>query len=464
MLRSLALAGAAALCFTLSSCSFMPVGPEDLMRPPKLTPLQAEIDNALKNALGTKDLTLKYPLSGDFRSAYVLHNLDGDPEEEAVVFYQLNTGDSSIRISVLDQQPDGSWALAYTTIGGGEDVLAVRFAPILNREQDDMILSWSQQGKGSPSVVVYSYENGRLDDVYSGTGDSIYLVDSNEDGYHEMVLLNKGGTRDPSVQLVRRVGRKLIAKSDIYLNPTLTDFAGATFGRTADGSPAIFIDEVVDNRTYATEVVTIEDRKLVNRMRTNQSVDSEEPEDLALYESTMRPSGVVSRDVDGDGIVEIPTQSLLPGYREDQEGEQLYLTTYNVLDDEELSPSVHAVLNDSMGYTFLFPSTWRGNVTVKRVHESGEWRFVVYDGTLENSTIELLRIRVSSHQDYQDKFETESYFTIAKKGIFEYSASIPTKTHPLSITEEEVHTLFHLNQESSSAPSINLAETSSTGS
>ena len=57
----------------------------------------------------------------------------------------------------------------------------------------------------------------------------------------------------------------------------------------------------------------------------------------------------------------------------------------------------------------------------------------------------LLKLKVSSHQDYQDKFSTDVYFTLATKGIFEYTASIPTTDHELSITESEVRSRFLLN-------------------
>lgn len=454
--------GALALCLSLTGCDFTASNPESLMRPPRLTTLQTQIDEALKNALGTQDIILKYPLSGEYRSAYLMHNLDADPQEEAIVFYRLpDEANSTIRISVLKQQADGSWGLSYTTSGNGTDIQSVYFSPISNIEQEDMIISWVQEGKESPTVMVYSYEEDHLSSIYSGSADSIYLADSNEDGYFEMLLLTKPSNRDPSVQLVRRVGRKLIAKSDAALNPLLVDFAGATFGKTADGRPAIFIDELLDSRTLATEVVVIENRRPVNLMAStstgSSSSDEEGEEGVAgeeeeieftssLYDATVRPIGVYSQDIDGDGAVEIPTQSLLPGYKADQEGEQLYLTTYNSINEKEFYPSVYAVRNEEMGYSILLPSQWQGNITVVKVHESGEWHFVVYDKSLENSTIELLRIRVSSHQDYHDKFETETYFSLAKKGIFEYYACIPTANHPLSITQEDVQEMFQLNR------------------
>ena len=77
MNKSLLAAVAAGAILLLSGCSPIQMDVEELMSPPKLTAEQAEIDSALKQALG-ENVKLKYPKSGDFRSAFVFHDIDGD--------------------------------------------------------------------------------------------------------------------------------------------------------------------------------------------------------------------------------------------------------------------------------------------------------------------------------------------------------------------------------------------------
>ena len=118
---------------------------------------------------------------------------------------------------------------------------------------------------------------------------------------------------------------------------------------------------------------------------------------------------------------------------------------YRALSDGELVDSYSTVSNEEMGYTFLLPDSWVDTVTIRRVTETNEWQFYPYT---EDETVTgpvLLSIKVSSHQDYEDKFSTAVYFPLATRGIFEYTASIPTADHPLSITEEEVRSRFLLN-------------------
>ena len=70
---------AAACCLSFSSCSYMSSDVDGMLRPPKPTGELYEIQQALeKNVVG--GIQLKYPQTGDYRSAFILHDSDGDGE------------------------------------------------------------------------------------------------------------------------------------------------------------------------------------------------------------------------------------------------------------------------------------------------------------------------------------------------------------------------------------------------
>lgn len=68
----------------LTGCSFS-TGIDTLIAPPKLSREQEYIYNALKNYTGA-NISLKYPKSGDYLSAFIIADIDGDDDEEAIVF------------------------------------------------------------------------------------------------------------------------------------------------------------------------------------------------------------------------------------------------------------------------------------------------------------------------------------------------------------------------------------------
>ncbi len=440
----LALLGVCLLTGLLSSCSMVPANTEDLLEPPKLSPDQAALAEALERGLGTDDFTLKYPISGENRSAYILCNLDDESSNEAVVFYQL-TGTDTIRMNILDQNDQGEWESVYDMAGAGDDIYTVDLATISTLDRNDLIISWKDRGRTELDIEIYSYEKGTLSNLFSGAGDRLYFMDINEDGYSEMVLLGWASSRDPSIQIVRRAGSRVIARDETILSSRAIDFTGLTLGKTLDGDTAIYVDELISSSSATTDIVVLDGFNMEVVTAAETGDDEEEEAADSLYDQTVRPSELTCQDYNGDGIIDIPISTLMPGYSSSDEDENIYRIDYQNLHDGELLSAYSVVSNREMGYIFLMPDNWVDNVTVRRVTETNEWQFVVYNGDLNSSGTVLLTLKVSSHQDYQDKFSTDVYFTLATKGIFEYTASIPTTDHELSITESEVRSRFLLS-------------------
>ena len=76
----------AALLYSVSlcGCSFG-ASIDTLMTPPKLDVDQQQIYSALTDAVGSS-ISLKYPKSGKYLSAFIIEDIDGDGGSEAVVF------------------------------------------------------------------------------------------------------------------------------------------------------------------------------------------------------------------------------------------------------------------------------------------------------------------------------------------------------------------------------------------
>ncbi len=433
--------GVCLLTGLLSSCSMVSANTEDLLEPPQLSPDQAALAEALERGLGTDDFTLKYPISGENRSAYLLCDLDNEPSNEAVVFYQL-TGSDTIRMNILDQNERGEWESVYDMAGAGDDIYTVDLASLSSLDRNDLIISWKDRGRTELDIEIYSYETGTLSNLFSGSGDRIYFMDINEDGYSEMVLLGWASSRDPSLQIVRRAGSRVIARDEIILSSRAIDFTGLTLGKTLDGETAIYVDELISSSSAATDIVVLNGFNMDVVTAVEPSEEDERPD--SLYDQTIRPAELTCQDYNGDGITDIPNSTLMPGYSSSDVDENIYRINYQNLYDGELLPAYSVVSNQEMGYIFLMPDSWVNKVTVRRITETNEWQFVVYGSDLNSSGTVLLSLKVSSHQDYQDKFSTGVYFPLATKGIFEYTASIPNADHELSITESEVRSRFQL--------------------
>ena len=71
----------------LTGCSYTQTGIDSMLKPPKLSEEQNKIYNALVSSV-SKTVKLKYPRSGEFTSAFVVRDMDNEPTQEALVFYE----------------------------------------------------------------------------------------------------------------------------------------------------------------------------------------------------------------------------------------------------------------------------------------------------------------------------------------------------------------------------------------
>ncbi len=464
------------LCVLLSSCTgAAPFQNEELLRPPRLTEEQREIENALIASVNSENLTFKYPKSGEHRSAFIFQDIDGDSQDEALVFYMTNASDSTF-LSVLDRMPDGKWYSPYA-IGGPEgNVEFVEFAPMTDPSSYDILVGWSDVSGQQKRLAIYSYLNGRLENRLKDGPQSYetYLAaDLDGDQLSELALISiDRDDRSHWLHLFAYNGFTVdVYANDVALSDYMMGCAGIISGRISQTDPriGIFIDEILED-TLVTEVFVCErpsgedNRRSAGKFLRNiiwedMSDLSEDPpadgagslEDdsgeinaFTLYELTRRSGNTdICRDLNGDGIIEIPTGRLMPGYEDYDAADQIYLTQYKHLQNNALGNVYSAAINWNSGYQVEFPPSWVDHVTVVNQPENNEWRFIEYNSQLQNNPLEdwsseLMRIRVVSHKDYQDR-SIENYTVLAVRGAFTYYAYIPeTASGSLSITMEQL--------------------------
>ena len=462
------------LCILATACNGFDPVTENLMRPPRLTPEQRAIEDALEAAV-LGDPILKYPQSGDYRSAFVFYDLDGDGSEEALVFYATEYSDYT-RVCLLDQR-DGEWFSPCELSGLDRDVEFVSFANISGPDAVNVVIGWGNPEDDVMTMGIYSYQDGDGD----GSGELVsllnyaredaafnsYLIyDLDNDGLDDVFLLTNH-QRTSKIKGISYTGYGIGITNQLSLSDSIVQFAGVTAGRISPRSArrGIFIDELLSGDELVTEVFTITEGQLtpvISQDMSHNPDDLEEGgEDLSdfptLYEQTYRsntasssesPAAPVCADINNDNIIEIPTAQPMPGYEE--QDEIIYLTEYHQLQEEQLNRVFAAAFNRDAGYLVKFPEEWVGNVTVVNQIENGEWRFITYNpnqkNPLEDLSGELARVRVVNQNSYQDKF-LESYVQLCEpRGVFNYYGYVPENpVSTLAITVDQLkNKLFSL--------------------
>jgi len=421
------LALAVAVCLLFSGCSPITLSVEELMRPPQLSESQRQVHDALIRALGTtvSNVSLRYPNSGDNRSAFTFFDMDGDGQDEALVFYSLTEAPDEVNINLMEYNEKG-WYSVYDTPGAGRDVQSLEFASVTRDDGRDIIIGWKAEENSDDQLSVMRYNNNRLDGLYQSSYTEYTTKDINDDGLLELLTVTAPAVGRSYASLISYRRFQLQEISNQPLNVNMTSFSRLNAGMLNRTEQGLVVDGY-EGQTFTSELLFIKDEAFVLPFERKSD----------FYSAIARQQGeVYSRDVNGDGILELPLQQEAPGETE------LYLTRYCQVDENlALQPVRTAFVEDSRGFAFYLPDEWLGKVTVLET-KTGEIIFERYEEDYLTGH-QLVFIRVYSEKDYQDKFDTESYKKIGQRGNFRYYASV-ADDDDLSITYSQVKKLFEI--------------------
>ncbi len=427
---------------TMTSCSSVNFSVDNLFAAPKLTEEQGEIHEALISAVGN-NINLKYPKNGDYRSAYVIANLDNDETDEALVFYEYTgtaSEDNGLRVNILDKDENGNWYSVKEIAGAGTEVDQVIISTMGDSDKIDVLIGYQTIASEDKTLEIYKYENNDFTRIGTDTYSVLEAFDINNDGYNELVTIQRNVNAESGQVLskasVLNVKNGEISRGEsIDMSDAVTSYISATTGKVGNGNYGIYIDGVTANGDWQTEIVYYRYSKLQNPMQAMPS---------KLLPLCTRPAGYYSEDIDDDGVVEIPTTKPMMGYENAVAEEQLLLTTWSVYKDfYSLEAKYSGYYSIYDGYALMFPSRWTDEVTVKRDTDSNEVVFYKYEGNINDYMTELMRIAVVSRNDTQD-YTYDGYELIESRGQLDYLVKLPTnKREKLILTIDEVQNNFY---------------------
>lgn len=433
----------AAVCFVMTGCTSMSFSVDVLLNAPKLTEEQEEIHQALTAAIGGS-ITLKYPKNGDNRSAFVIANVDGEKSEEALVFYEYNTGgvaDEGIRVNLLDKDEEGNWYSVKELAGAGTEVDRVIISNVGGSGIANVLVGYQPIADGDCVLEIYNYSRNDFSRVGIDTYSLLETFDINYDGYSELITIDRyinpdTGIAEAKASILNVKDGVITKDAGIDMCPNVMAYTSTVTGLLNMEHEAMFIDGITPDGSLQTEIVYYRYSGLQNPVQQSQQ---------KLLPMTVRPMGYFSTDVDGDGIIEIPTTRAMTGYENAVTEENVYMTTWSVYEDFfDLKEKFSGYYSIANGYFFVFPERWIDKVTVKRDESAGMLVFYRYDGDVNLSQTEIMRIAVVAKSDWSELMD-DGYTLINSKGQLGYFVKLPQdKREPLILSLDDVKANFYI--------------------
>lgn len=416
-------------CLILTGCQGITFSVEDLLTSPVIADEQTAIFRALTQGIG-KSITLEYPYSGEYRSAIVLEDIDGNEGQEALAFYSETLNESSMGVAVLDKNGQGEWQLTTTATGIGTAVDKVIIHPI--GETVDIIIGYRASAFDESQMRMYRYIQGNLTTIYENTYTVLEKYDIDGCGEDEIVLAKKAGDY-VTANIIKSPDGVSYVPYEITLSNPVSGISSHSFGKIGETKSAFYLDLLTDGGALSTEIVYLDAESIT--CPTNSAWE--------LREITRRPNGYICLDYDGDGVVEIPILSNFTGYLAGLGSGNEYMTmwyTFNT-DTSHLELKSNSYYSLSGGFILTIPNRWLGLVTAKSDPSTGEVTFYKYDSSVENIEDMTPIISLVSALDHDaDKYgEADGYKLIRQTERRQYFVkTLAPEGEQLVLTNDEI--------------------------
>ena len=427
---------AAVLCFVMAGCSSVGLSVDTLMHPPKAVGDKADIQALIDKTAG-EGYTLKYPQSGNFRSAITMHDIDSDGVDEAVAFY-LPQGDiATVNMMVMDDI-DNSWQVVGNFKSQSSAVDSLNFCDIDGDGFSEVIPTYKTYSPTINQLSLFIYDGKAVREIPSEyTCTNLITGDFYEGGKDELMLLSLFSTeKEASASLLTlnddKSGISVLGTSP--LDPDVASFAQLLTGEVFESQQGLVIDGCTTQGEYNTQIIYYNKYfKSLERINFTENVS---------YNQARRTYAVMSEDINGDSVIEIPSVFKLK-IEDDRTDVAPCAQIYWCQQTED--GTVHLIAHEAVSFSYKFsfdiPQSWDGKFTAHTNHNENEVTFYSWDK--DKTGDELLKIKIT---DKNSQEIPEGYTPLSENESRVYSYRIPENSNKMKLGADEIVGAFELMQ------------------
>lgn len=366
------------LCIVLAGCTAAfpsdktPV--EELLRAPRLSGDYGDVQSALNDWLG-QSAQLKYPIEGELLSPFVLQDLDGDGQQDAAVLY-TTAQSPNVCIAILQKNDAGEWKVRQNVEGLAETVERVSLAQLQSGEERQLVVGYTA-AQGDRYLAVYSYKNGQLLVILEQQYEQYLVEDITGGGNQDLILMSPQETGSVQIELLT-VDRDGTFQQVAVMGLSADRFSGCASvaaGVGSDSKHYLVLDGYtgISGNNLATVLLRFDETLRQMVPATRISADN-------LYTASLRNvPGLFSRDLDRDGIVEIPTQPDEAGLMNLSQSRRMDFIVWMDYTNRKPEKSF-GLLDEETNCYIELPMEWEGNLKLTDSEQ--------YEGAVELRTVD----------------------------------------------------------------------------
>lgn len=426
------------LVTSAGGCSITDVASDSLLRPPKTMGDEAEIEQLIAET-AKNGYTLKYPKSGNYRSAIIMSDLDGDKTDEAVAFYR--EGEDVARIHMLVMYSDNNeWKLSSDSITETTDIDCVDFADVSGSSTLEILVGYSTYTQNVNLLSCYSYSGGKTEEIKAGQKySSFYCGDFNSDEKDEIMTLSLyTAENEANATMLEYNGDKksLYAKAAVSMGPNVIKFRNLAASDIGDGTQGIFVDGEFATGELNTQIIYY--NKELSLLRN--PLFKEKAKSV-----TQRSCNVICADINSDLSVDFPSVQKLPHSKKESVETVADRITWNSFsaEDESYTPICSVAANYSLGYTVKMPDKWLDD-TVTAIISTKDNSMNFYEWKKTALGEKLFEIKVFDVSEWEKGKTNDKYILIYKDNRYAYTFINSDTDSQYALTDDEIKKSFSI--------------------
>lgn len=406
------------MTFVLSSCDsanvIRPISA--LLSPPLYYEEYEDLVESFNASVGS-GAVLCSPKNGNFKSAIVVDDIDGDEDTEALIFYKEDTSESTVARMHYFNISSGEWVSTGDFNGYGNEVESVVIDDMDGDGFKELIVIWSISSVSSSNVMsIYraTHMTGKFNEISNETCSVCEVVDIDSDGKKEIFYIsqsNPSGIMQKTAKAIKLSGDSIIHMGETKLDPNISSYVSIKTEKASGESPLrIYVDALKGETNMITELVYWDKEK---KELTAPLLDSE----TMTNNVTLRFEPIPSSDINNDGVIDIPVQSAIFGKGDDTvtiDTENIYLTEWYNFDSLSKSEVVaNTLINYLDGYMIFLDKNEINTLGIRNYRSQNCW--VVYRTDANAGSVEEIFsvLKVSSSRWNSETFE--KYIPIVEK-------------------------------------------------
>lgn len=419
---------ACALALLLSGCMIKTV--DELYMLPRHSDeynnLQAAIDQVMAQGAG-----YSAPISGINQQSVQLADLDGDGEDEAVVFLK-DSSEKPLRACIFDQS-DGNFHNIATIEGTGTAFACCEYVQLDDTPGLELILCFQLSDAVSQSMGAYSLRDGHVVELMSATYSEYTTTDLDGDGRKDIFLLRfDTEERTGIAELYRYHAGLLEREPEARLSVGAQSVKRIISGNLMQDVPAVFVASSYEDEAIVTDVFAF-------RGGSFQNVTSSD----GLSTQTVRSYFVYASDIDYDGLIEMPELVSLPNYEESGDAFSL-IRWYNLDLKNDKTVKMTTYHRFSAGWYVVLPDRWDEQITISRGEEVCGVQGLVFSRWKGEEPPEPIFTIFAFTGDMRRQIsEEDGRFILSEKGDVTYAAQIGTSEWANDLTPQKLKQMFN---------------------